>query len=104
MLIQDLTFIEATGAIDNVYGGASAYTSVTVKADGSKGVVEAYGSAYGDNTSAQTLAGTRSAAGKNFKLSTANGAATSFGVTLNGKNSNVATSVSTGVATDVTIF
>jgi hypothetical protein len=104
MLIQDLRFIEATDATADVRGGASAFTSVTVNADGSKGAVEAYGFAYGDNTSAQTLVGTRSAAGTNFKLSAATGAATSFGVTLDGKNSRVATSVSTGVATDVTIF
>jgi hypothetical protein len=104
MLIQDLRFIEKTDGTDQIHGGVSAYTGVSVSADGGKAYVSSGASAYGDSTNAATTGNTRAASGKYYKLSAGTGTAVSWGVTVDGKNSKVATSVSTGVATDVDIL
>jgi hypothetical protein len=100
MLIQDLRFIEATDAIDNVHGGTSAFTGVKVSANGGSAGSDAYAAGFGYTTNAATTAGTRAAKGTFYELSAATGTAVSWAVTVDGKNSTVATSVSTGVATD----
>lgn len=104
MLIKDLRFIEKTHNTDSIYGGVSAATGVFVSANGGRASADSFAEASGFNTGTGTNTGTRTAAGRNFKLSTAVGTGTAFAVTVDGKNSRVATSVSTGVDTDVITF
>jgi hypothetical protein len=103
VIISDLQHIEfASNA--KVNGGASATTGINVSAYGGKATANAYGSAFGDNTGANSLVGTRSAAGDHYDLSAATAATTAYAVTIDGKNSRVDTSYSTGVATNVRIY
>lgn len=104
MLIQDLRFIEETNGTDQIHGGVSAFTGVTVSANGGTASVSSDASAFGDSTNAATTGKTRTAAGMGYKLSAGTGTGVSWAVTVDGKNSKVATSVSTGVATDVKLL
>jgi hypothetical protein len=104
MLIKDLRFIEKTDGTDQIHGGASASTGVFVNANGGTASVGAGAEATGNSTNAGTTGNTRTASGNSYKLSAATGTAVAWGVTRDGKNSNVATSVSTGVDTDVKLF
>ena len=101
MLIQDLQFIEQTAENNSVHGGAGAFTGVNVSAFGSRANADAFGSGFGTGTGANTNTATRTSSGKYFDLSTAVGTSTAYGVTRDGKNSSVSTSVSTGVDTDI---
>jgi hypothetical protein len=103
MMISDLQHMESASEIE-VNGGNSTYTSIEVSAYGSKANVNGVATAFGQNTGANVLIGTRAAKGYRYELSAGTGAATAYSVTVNGKNSGVSTSVSTGVATDVKIF
>ncbi|MGL5832403.1 MAG: hypothetical protein ACRC1Z_04120 [Waterburya sp.] len=105
MLIQDLRFIEETNGTDQIHGGVSAFTGVTVGASGSNAYVDSSAGAYGKSTNAATTGITYAATdNKYYALSTATGTGVSYAVTVDGKDSKVATSVSTGVATDVKLF
>jgi hypothetical protein len=104
MIIQDLRFIEATDGTENINGGFGAYTGGSVSANGGVASANVYAEGYGQSTTANTLTGTTSAASPYYSLSAATGAGTATAVTIDGKNSSVATSVYTGVATDVKIY
>ena len=101
MLIKDLQFIEQTEDNNTVNGGAFAFTGVDVFAFGSKAGADAFGVGGGDSTSANTNTATRTSSSDYFDVSTAVGTSTAYGVTRDGKNSSVATSVSTGVDTSI---
>ncbi|MFM2315522.1 MAG: hypothetical protein RLZZ04_4800 [Cyanobacteriota bacterium] len=103
MIISDLQHMESAGEVE-VNGGNSTYTSIEVSAYGSKANVNGVAEAFGQNTGTGVLVGTRVAKGNGYELGAGTGAATAYSVTVNGKNSRVSTSVSTGVATDVKIF
>jgi hypothetical protein len=101
MLIKDLRFIEETDTTDNIHGGASAFTGVSVSANGGTASAGATAKALGDSTVAGTVTGTRSAKGAYYAVSAAAGGAAAAAVTLNGRKPIVATSVTTGFATDI---
>jgi hypothetical protein len=103
MIISDLQHIE-TATEAQINGGVAAYTGVNVSAYGGSASADAFGAAFGENTGAKTLVGTRTASGNGYQVSAATGAATSYAVTVDGKNSRVATSVATGVATSVNTY
>jgi hypothetical protein len=103
MIIKDLRFIQATDKTDNINGGVGAFTGGNVSANGGVASADVFAEAFGQSTTANTLTGTRSAAGPSYSLSAATGAGTATAVTVDGKNSSVATSVFTGVATDVQV-
>jgi hypothetical protein len=103
MIISDLQHMESASEVE-VNGGTSTYTSIGVSVNGSKANVNGVAEAFGQNTGANVLIGTRVAKGNGYELGAATGAATAYSVTVDGKNSKVSTSVSTGVATDVKIF
>jgi|GEM_PF-4385814 len=101
MLIKDLSFIEQTEASNSVNGGTFAFTGVDVFAFGGQAGADAVAGASGDSTGANTNTNTRTSSGKFFQLGTATGTATAYAVTVDGKNSSVATSYTTGVQTSL---
>lgn len=104
MIIKDLRFIQATDRTENIHGGIGAFTGGNVSANGGVASSNVFAEGYGQSTTANTLTGTRSASGPSYNLSAATGAGTATAVVVDGKNSSVATSVYTGVATDVQVF
>ncbi|MEY4520722.1 MAG: hypothetical protein RLZZ499_3322 [Cyanobacteriota bacterium] len=104
MIIQDLRFIEATDRTENINGGFGTSISGEVGANGGVAYANVIAEGYGQNTTANTLTGTRSASGPSYSLSAATGAGTATAVTVDGKNSQVNTSVFTGVATDIKLY
>jgi hypothetical protein len=86
-----------------VHGGTSAFTGVKVSANGSSASADAYAASFGYTTNAVTTTATRSAKGAYYEIGVATGTGVGYAVTVDGKNSRVATSVSTGVATDIKI-
>lgn len=104
MIIKDLRFIEATDRTENINGGFGAYTGGNVSANGGVASSNVFAEGFGQSTTANTLTGTTAASGQNYSLSAATGAGTATAVVIDGKNSSVATSVFTGVATDVQLY
>lgn len=104
MIIKDLRFIEATDRTENINGGFGAYTGGYVSANGGVASAGAYGEGYGQSTTAGALTGSTAASSPYYSLSAATAAGTATAVTIDGKNSKVATSVYTGVATDVQVY
>jgi hypothetical protein len=105
MLIKDLRFIEKTDSTDQIHGGVSAFTGVTVSANGGTAFASSGAAASGNSTNAATTANTLAATdNKYYKLSAGTGTAVGWAVTVDGKKSKVATSVSTGVATDIKLL
>jgi hypothetical protein len=98
MIISDLQHIQ-TATEANVNGGFGAYTGVDVSANGGTANANGYANAYGQNTGTNVLTGTTAAKGNGYELSAATGAATSYSISYEGGRPQVATSVSTGVAT-----
>lgn len=103
MIISDLQHMESASEVE-VNGGAIATTGINVSANGSTANANGFANAFGQNTGSNVLVGTRAAKGNGYELSAATGAATSYSITYNGGRPQVATSVSTGVATSVNGF
>ncbi len=104
MIIKDIKFIQATDKTENINGGIGAFTGGNVSANGGVASSNVFAVGSGQSTTANTLTGTRSAAAPSYSLSAATGAGTATAVVVDGKNSSVATSVFTGVATDVQLY